>query len=46
MADHWMADGMGWMMGLGGLVWLLILVALALGIAALIKYLKSGTPKE
>jgi hypothetical protein len=38
-----MMDGMGWMMA-GGmwLIWLLALVALALGIAALIKYLRSG----
>jgi len=36
-------DGMygGSMMWGGGLIWLLVLVALALGIAALIKYLRS-----
>ena len=33
--------GMGMMMGMG-LVWLLTIVALLLGIAALIKYLRSG----
>jgi hypothetical protein len=33
--------GMSWMMGGVGLVWLLAIVALALGIAALIKYLRS-----
>lgn len=35
-------EGMGWMMGGMGLVWLLLLVLLVLGIAALIKYLRSG----
>ena len=36
-------DGMfgGSMMWGGGLVWLLVLIVLALGIAALIKYLRS-----
>lgn len=34
-------EGMGWMMGGMGLIWLLVLVFLALGIAALIKYLRS-----
>jgi hypothetical protein len=36
-------DGMGWMMT-GGmwLVWLLLLIVLVLGIAALVKYLRSG----
>jgi len=36
-------DGMGWMMT-GGmwLVWLLALIVLVLGIAALVKYLRSG----
>lgn len=37
----WMG-GMGWMMGGSMLViWLLVLLALVLGIAALIKYLRS-----
>ena len=38
-----MMDGMGWMMT-GGmwLVWLLVLILLVLGIAALVKYLRSG----
>ncbi len=38
-----MMDGMGWMMT-GGmwLVWLLVLIVLVLGIAALVKYLRSG----
>jgi len=31
---------MGWMMGFGGLVWLLAVIALVLGIAALVKYLR------
>lgn len=35
-----MGDGFG-MMWAGGLIWLLVLVALALGIAALVKYLRS-----
>ena len=41
-----MMDGMGWMMT-GGmwLVWLLVLIVLVLGIAALVKYLRSG-PKS
>lgn len=41
-------NGMGWMMGGMVLVWLLLIVVLALGIAALVKYLRSGrsgTPK-
>ncbi len=33
-------EGMGWMMGGIGLVWLLLVVLLGLGIAALIKYLR------
>ena len=37
-------DGDGGMMMIGmGLVWLLIVVALLLAIAALVKYLRSGT---
>jgi hypothetical protein len=38
-----MMDGMGWMMT-GGmwLAWLLVLIVLVLGIAALVKYLRSG----
>lgn len=38
-----MMDGMGWMMT-GGmwLVWLLVLIVIVLGIAALVKYLRSG----
>lgn len=34
-------DG-GWMMVVGGIVWLLIIIVLVLGIAALLKYLRSG----
>ena len=37
-----MMEGMGWMMGGMGLVALLLLVILLLGIAALVKYLRSG----
>lgn len=33
-------SGMGWMMGGMGLLWLLVIVLLILGIAALIKYLR------
>lgn len=33
-------EGMGWMMGGMGLVWLLLVVFLVLGIMALIKYLR------
>lgn len=33
--------GMGWMMGGAGLVWVLGVILLVLGIAALIKYLRS-----
>ena len=33
-------DGMEWMMGGMALVWVLVVVVLALGIAALVKYLK------
>ncbi len=34
-----MMDGMGWMMTGMGLIWLLALILLVLGIAALVKYL-------
>jgi len=38
-----MMDGMGWGMMWGmGLIWLLVVVLLVLGIAALIKYLFGG----
>jgi hypothetical protein len=36
-----MMDGMGWMMGGMALIWILVLVALVLVIAALVKYLRS-----
>ncbi len=36
-----MMDGMGWMMGGMGLIWLLVAVALVLAILGLIKYLRS-----
>lgn len=36
-----MHDGMGWMMGGMVLLWLLAIVVLVLGVAALIKYLRS-----
>lgn len=32
----------GWMMLIGGIFWLLVLIVLVLGIAALLKYLRSG----
>lgn len=35
-----MMNDMGWAMGFGGLIWLLAVVALVLGIAALVKYLR------
>jgi hypothetical protein len=35
-----MTDIMGWMTGGMGLVWILVIIALVLGIAALIKYLR------
>ena len=35
-----MTDMMGWMMGGSALVWFLLLVAIGLAVAALIKYLK------
>lgn len=34
--------GGAWMMILGGIVWLLTIAVLVLGIAALLKYLRSG----
>lgn len=33
--------GTGWMMGGMGVIWILVLVLVVLGIAALIKYLKT-----
>lgn len=44
MGGGWM-DGMGGMMSAMGLVWLLILVVLVLGAAALIRYLFSSGNK-
>lgn len=35
------AGGMGWMMGGMVLIWLLVATALVLGIAGLVKYLRS-----
>lgn len=35
-----MMDGMGWMMVGMGLVWLLVVILLVLGVAALVKYLR------
>ncbi|MFC4172858.1 hypothetical protein ACFOYU_12400 [Microvirga sp. GCM10011540] len=35
-----MMDGMGWMMAGMGLVWLLVVILLVLGVAALVKYLR------
>lgn len=35
-------EGMGWMMGAMGLVWILIVIFLVLGVAAFVKYLRSG----
>ena len=32
--------GMGWMMGAMGLIWLLVAVAVGLGILALVEYLR------
>lgn len=39
-----MQDGSmgGWMMLVGGFIWLLVIIVLLLGIAALLKYLRSG----
>ena len=36
-----MMNGMGGMMVVGGIVWILVVVVLVLSIAALIKYLRS-----
>lgn len=36
-----MMDGAGWMMGGMAVIWILVLVALVLGILALVKYLRS-----
>jgi hypothetical protein len=41
MGDHAMMEGMGWMMGAVGLIGLLVVIALLLGMAALVKYLRS-----
>ena len=41
---HGMMDGMAGMMWGMGLVWLLVIVLLALGIAALLRYLLSRGP--
>jgi hypothetical protein len=38
---HQMMDGTGGMMWGAGLLWLLVVVVLALGAAALVKYLRS-----
>ncbi len=38
---HGGMEGMGWMMGGMGLLWPLLLIVLALGIAAFVKYLRS-----
>lgn len=43
-----MMDGMmggGWMMLGMGVIWLLVVVLLVLGVAALVKYLVSGRPR-
>ena len=40
MMDMSTMGGMGWMMGAMGLIWLGIAVAVVLGIAALVKYLR------
>ena len=39
--DMMTGAGMGWMMGGMVVIWILTLVALILGIAALVKYLRS-----
>ncbi len=36
-----MMDDVGWMMGGMTVIWILVLVALVLGVAALIKYLRT-----
>jgi hypothetical protein len=41
MNDMMSGAGMGWMMGGMGVIWILVLVLVVLGIAALIKYLKT-----
>lgn len=41
MAQCMNMAGMGWMMAIGGIFWLLLLALVVLGIAALIKYLRS-----
>ena len=38
---HGGMEGMGWMMGGMGLLWLFVPIVVALGIAALVKYLRS-----
>ncbi|WP_281433537.1 hypothetical protein [Microvirga splendida] len=43
MSEHQimgMMDGMGWMMAGMGLVWLLVVILLVPGVAALVKYLR------
>lgn len=35
-------EGMGWMMGAMGIVWIVVIIFLVLGIAAFVKYLRSG----
>ena len=41
MMTDMMSSMTGWMMGGMGLVWILTIIVLVLGIAALIKYLKN-----
>ena len=41
MMTDMMGSMTGWMMGGMGLVWILVIIVLVLGIAALIKYLKN-----
>jgi hypothetical protein len=36
-----MMDGMGWVMAGVGVIWVLIVILLVLGIAALVKFLRS-----
>jgi hypothetical protein len=36
-----MMDGMGWMMAGVGVIWVLVVILLVLGIAALVKFLRS-----
>lgn len=40
MMDMSTMDGMGWMMGAMGLIWLGVAVVVVLGILALVKYLR------